>query len=76
MATVRIGDHELTRDQARDLTRDYAIRYRATVLRYDLAGDDTDRPDRASATQPVNTVGLKRCWNSPCIQWIPARRWT
>jgi phosphoglycerate dehydrogenase-like enzyme len=35
------------------------------VLWYDLAGDDTDRPDRASATQPVNTVGLKRCWDSP-----------
>jgi hypothetical protein len=58
VATVRIGDHELTRDQARDLIRDYAIRYRATVLWYDMAGDDTDRPDRASATQPVNTVTL------------------
>ena len=58
VATVRIGDHELTRDQARDLIRDYTIRYRATVLWYDMAGDDTDRPDRASATQPVNTVTL------------------
>ena len=55
---MRIGDHELLRDQARDIARDYAIRHRETVLWYDLAGDESHHPDSARAAEPVNAVTL------------------
>ena len=77
MATVRIEDHELTRDQARDLISDYAIRYRATVLWYDMAGDDTDRPDRASATAAVAvTMTVSRTQRSMQRIIFTEWRWT
>jgi hypothetical protein len=58
VATVRIGDHELSRDQARGIVCDYAVRHRATVLWYDFAGDQGDQADPGRAAEPVNSVTL------------------
>jgi Family of unknown function (DUF6308) len=55
---VRVGDHELSKDQARDTIGDYAIRHRSTVLWYDLAGDTSDNPKPGRAAEPVNSVTL------------------
>ena len=58
MTTVHVGDHEPSRDQARDIVCDYAIRHRSTVLWYDLAGDTSNQPKPGRAAEPVNSVTL------------------
>jgi hypothetical protein len=55
---MRIGDHDLARDQARDRLCGYAQQYAKTVLWYDLAGNGNGQPGPADAAQPVNSVTL------------------
>jgi Family of unknown function (DUF6308) len=58
VTAVHVGDHELSRDQARHIVCDYAIRHRSTVLWYDLAGDTSNQPQPGRAAEPVNSVTL------------------
>ncbi len=53
---MRIGDHDLPRDQARDHLCGYARQHVKTVLWYDLAGDEDGRPGPVGAARPVNSV--------------------
>ena len=55
---MRIGDHEISRDEALLILRRYAERHAGTVLLYDLAGDSNGRPGPGGASEPVNEVTL------------------
>lgn len=55
---MRIGDHDLPRDQALAHLCGYARQYAKTVLWYDLAGDEDGRPGPVGAARPVNSVTL------------------
>jgi len=58
VAAVRIADRELSRDAALGIVRDYAARHDATVLLYDLAGDEDACPGPGGAAEPVDAVTL------------------
>ena len=58
LTSVQIGQRELPRDQALEIVHGYAVSYHGRVRWYDLAGDESDQPSRASAIHPANAVTL------------------
>ena len=55
---MRIGDHDLSRDQARHFLVTCARDHHETVLWYDLAGLPSGRPGPGGAAEPVDGVTI------------------
>lgn len=56
---MQIGDHELDRDEASGILKDYAVTYAGTVRFYDLAGDPGGYPGSGGDACPANAVSLR-----------------